>query len=50
VAVGAGIMPVAEILAAAPGASRIVEFDACAGDLFAELTASHTYVSALEGT
>jgi sugar phosphate isomerase/epimerase len=48
VAVGSGIMPVPEILAAAPEAWRIVEFDACAGDLFAELAASHTYVSALE--
>ncbi|GHJ42353.1 sugar phosphate isomerase/epimerase [Streptomyces sp. TS71-3] len=48
VAVGEGTLPVPEILAAAPDAWRIVEFDACAGDLFAELAASHTYVSALE--
>lgn len=49
VAVGGGVLPVAEILAAAPDAWRIVEFDACAGDLFADLAASHTYVSAVEG-
>ena len=48
VAVGSGTMRVPEILAAAPDAWRIVEFDWCAGDLFAELAASHTYVSALE--
>jgi sugar phosphate isomerase/epimerase len=48
VAVGSGTMPVPEILAAAPDAWRIVEFDSCAGDLFAELAASHTYLSALE--
>ncbi|GHH72766.1 xylose isomerase [Streptomyces sulfonofaciens] len=48
VAVGGGTMPVPEILAAAPDAWRIVEFDACAGDPFAELAASRAYVSALE--
>ncbi|GGO41385.1 MULTISPECIES: sugar phosphate isomerase/epimerase family protein [Streptomyces] len=48
VAVGGGTMPVPEILAAAPTAWRVVEFDACAGDLLGELAASRTYVSALE--
>jgi sugar phosphate isomerase/epimerase len=48
VAVGDGTMPVGEILAAAPDAWRIIEFDACAGDLFAQLAASRSYVSALE--
>ncbi|EPH42588.1 sugar phosphate isomerase/epimerase [Streptomyces aurantiacus] len=48
VAVGGGTMPVPEVLAAAPAAWRVVEFDACAGDLLGELAASRTYVSALE--
>ncbi|KUF14663.1 sugar phosphate isomerase/epimerase family protein [Streptomyces silvensis] len=48
VAVGGGTMPVPEVLDAAPGAWRVVEFDACAGDLFGELQASRAYVSALE--
>ncbi|MET8684773.1 sugar phosphate isomerase/epimerase [Streptomyces sp. NPDC004732] len=51
VAVGGGTMPVPEILAAAPDAWRIVEFDSCAGDadtLFDELAASRRYLSSLE--
>ncbi|MFE0172862.1 sugar phosphate isomerase/epimerase family protein [Streptomyces sp. NPDC059002] len=51
VAVGGGTMPVPEILAAAPGARRVVEFDACAGGtdgLFDELAASLTYITSLE--
>lgn len=48
VAVGGGTMPVPEVLAAAPDAWRVVEFDACAGDLLGELAASRVYVSALE--
>ncbi|WP_069886652.1 sugar phosphate isomerase/epimerase family protein [Streptomyces luteocolor] len=51
VAVGGGTMPVPEILAAAPDAWRIVEFDSCAGSadtLFDELKASHTYLTSLE--
>ncbi|MEI5100855.1 TIM barrel protein [Streptomyces sp. PmtG] len=48
VAVGGGTMPVPEVLAAAPAAWRIVEFDDCAGDLLGELAASRAYVSALE--
>ncbi|MFD6433328.1 sugar phosphate isomerase/epimerase family protein [Streptomyces venezuelae] len=50
VAVGGGTMPVPEILAAAPDAWRIVEFDSCAGDadaLFDELSASRTYLTSL---
>ncbi|MFD9904276.1 sugar phosphate isomerase/epimerase family protein [Streptomyces sp. NPDC059063] len=50
VAVGGGTMPVPEVLAAAPDAWRVVEFDACAGDLLGELAASRTYVSALEAS
>ncbi|HET9173194.1 MAG TPA: sugar phosphate isomerase/epimerase [Actinospica sp.] len=49
VAVGTGAMPVADVLAAAPDAWRIVEFDACAGDLFTAIGESRAYVAALEG-
>lgn len=48
VAVGGGTMPVPEILAAAPQAWPVVEFDSCAGDLFGELAASRSYLSAVE--
>ncbi|MGV2919462.1 sugar phosphate isomerase/epimerase family protein [Streptomyces alfalfae] len=51
VAVGGGAMPVPEILAAAPDAWRVVEFDACAGStdtLFGALAASRTYLTSLE--
>ncbi|MFF8657261.1 sugar phosphate isomerase/epimerase family protein [Streptomyces huasconensis] len=50
VAVGGGIMPVPEILAAAPDAWRVVEFDSCAGGpdtLFDELAASRAYLTSL---
>ncbi|MEV0148397.1 MULTISPECIES: sugar phosphate isomerase/epimerase [unclassified Nonomuraea] len=48
-AVGAGVMPVPEILAAAPaGAWRIVELDHCAGDVFEALAASHAYLRSLD--
>lgn len=50
VAVGAGVLPVPEILAAAPDAWRIVEFDACAGDadaLFDALAASRAHLASL---
>ncbi|MEW2390707.1 sugar phosphate isomerase/epimerase [Streptomyces venezuelae] len=50
VAIGGGTMPVPEILAAAPDAWRIVEFDSCAGDadaLFDELSASRAYLTSL---
>jgi sugar phosphate isomerase/epimerase len=49
VAVGQGVMPVAEVLGAAPAnAWRIIEFDECATDLFAALGESHAYVASLE--
>ncbi|MEV5326469.1 sugar phosphate isomerase/epimerase [Nonomuraea sp. NPDC052634] len=49
-AVGAGAMPVPAILAAAPGARRVVELDECATDVFAALADSHTYLTSLEGS
>lgn len=47
-AVGAGAMPVPEILAAAPGAWRIVELDHCATDVVEALAESHAYLTGLE--
>lgn len=44
---GQGRAPVADILAAAPDALRVIEFDAYAGDIFEGLAASHAYVSGL---
>ncbi|WP_043619543.1 sugar phosphate isomerase/epimerase family protein [Nonomuraea candida] len=49
-AVGKGVMPVPEILAAAPGAWRVVELDECATDVFAALADSHAYLTSLEGS
>ncbi|MER6575906.1 sugar phosphate isomerase/epimerase [Nonomuraea sp. NPDC001023] len=49
-AVGAGAMPVPEILAAAPDAWRIVELDTCATDLFTALADSHAHLTGLEGS
>jgi sugar phosphate isomerase/epimerase len=49
VAVGDGVIDVPAILAAAPGAQRIVELDACATDVFDAVAASHAYLTALEG-
>jgi sugar phosphate isomerase/epimerase len=46
-AVGAGAMPVAQILAARPDAWRVVELDSCAGDIFEALAASHAYLTEL---
>ncbi|MEU8247375.1 sugar phosphate isomerase/epimerase [Nonomuraea sp. NPDC048916] len=46
-AVGRGVMPVPGILAAAPGAWRIVELDSCAGDVFEALAASHAFLTSL---
>lgn len=46
-AVGAGAMPVAEILAARPLAWRVVELDSCATDVFEAQAASHAYLTAL---
>jgi sugar phosphate isomerase/epimerase len=48
VAVGTGAMPVPEILAAAPDAARVVEFDQCATDIFEALAASRSYLAELE--
>jgi sugar phosphate isomerase/epimerase len=42
---GQGRVPVAEVLAAAPGALRVVEFDRYDGDIFAGLTASFEYLT-----
>lgn len=48
VAVGQGSMDVPAVLAAAPDAWRVVEFDECATDVFAALAASYTYLTSLE--
>lgn len=49
-AVGAGVLPIREILAAAPPqAQRIVELDRCAGDMFEALADSYTYLRSLGG-
>jgi len=45
-AVGGGVMPVPEILAARPEAWRIVELDSCATDIFEALAQSHAYLTA----
>ncbi|MGR6913172.1 sugar phosphate isomerase/epimerase family protein [[Actinomadura] parvosata] len=50
VAVGSGVMPVPAILAAAPGAWRIVELDECATDVFTALADSHAYLTSLESS
>lgn len=42
---GQGRVPVGDVLAAAPDALRVIEFDAYAGDIFDGLAASHTYVT-----
>lgn len=42
---GQGRMPVADVLAAAPDALRVIEFDNYAGDIFDGLAASHTFVT-----
>ncbi|MEU5253595.1 sugar phosphate isomerase/epimerase family protein [Streptomyces longwoodensis] len=48
-AVGRGRIDVPAILAAAPGAVRIVELDTCAGDVFEAVADSHTYLTGSEG-
>ncbi|ACU74198.1 Xylose isomerase domain protein TIM barrel [Catenulispora acidiphila DSM 44928] len=50
VAVGTGAMPVPAVLAAAPDAWRVIEFDECATDIFEALAQSLAYVNDLEGT
>jgi sugar phosphate isomerase/epimerase len=47
VAVGDGVMPVPDILAASPESWRIVELDSCAGDIFDALAGSHAYLTRL---
>ena len=48
-AVGAGALPIPEILAAAPAdAWRVVELDRCATDMLTALHDSYRYVSGLE--
>ena len=44
---GQGRVPVGDVLAAAPDALRVIEFDAYAGDIFDGLAASHAYVTGL---
>jgi sugar phosphate isomerase/epimerase len=45
---GQGRVPVAEVLAAAPQALRVVEFDAYAGDIYEGIAASRAFVLGLE--
>jgi sugar phosphate isomerase/epimerase len=47
-AVGAGTLPITDILAAAPTAYRVVELDECATDMFEALSASHDYLKGLD--
>jgi sugar phosphate isomerase/epimerase len=42
---GQGRVPVADVLAAAPDALRVVEFDAYDGDLFEAIAASHAFLT-----
>jgi sugar phosphate isomerase/epimerase len=49
VPVGTGRVPVAEILAAAPAAVRVLEFDQYPGDLFAALAEGLRFVNETEG-
>lgn len=49
-AVGAGTLPIPDILAAAPDAVRVVELDECATDMVAALAESYAYLRALEGS
>ena len=44
VAVGSGVLPIRDILEAAPDALRVVELDGTAGDLFEALGASRTFI------
>ncbi|GAB3894252.1 hypothetical protein GCM10029964_072330 [Kibdelosporangium lantanae] len=43
---GQGTVPVQEVLAAAPNALHVLEFDAYEGDMFEALGESFTYVTA----
>jgi sugar phosphate isomerase/epimerase len=42
---GQGSVPIAEVLAAAPDALRVIEFDAYDGDIFEGITASHAFLT-----
>jgi sugar phosphate isomerase/epimerase len=42
---GQGRVPVADVLAAAPDALRVIEFDAYDGDLFEAIAASHAFLT-----
>lgn len=42
---GQGRVPLADVLAAAPGALRVIEFDAYDGDLFEAIAASRTFLT-----
>lgn len=45
VAVGAGLMPIPDVLAAAPQAVRVVELDGTRGDVFQALEESYAYLA-----
>jgi hypothetical protein len=45
---GQGEVPVSEVLAAAPQALRVVEFDQYDGDIYAGIAASRAFVLGLE--
>jgi sugar phosphate isomerase/epimerase len=45
---GSGQVPIPEVLAAAPQALRVIEFDAFDGDIFAAIAASYAYLAAAE--
>lgn len=46
---GQGAMPLAEVLAAAPGARRVLEFDDYAGDIYAGLAIGRDALARIEG-
>lgn len=46
-AVGSGVLPIPEILAAAPQARRVVELDRCAGDMWQAIADSRAYLEGL---
>lgn len=46
---GQGRVPVAEVLAAAPDALHVVEFDAYDGDVFTGIAASHAFLTGARG-
>ncbi|HEX2754189.1 MAG TPA: TIM barrel protein [Candidatus Limnocylindrales bacterium] len=50
VAVGAGTLPIREIVGAAPAALRVIELDDTAGDMFDALRDSRAFLLALDGS